>query len=219
MKRGGSRISSTLELKWNIGIDVIERGKRRRHHYRTHNIVVNTGRQFICETITPQSLGPSSFVRHTDEVVRYIGFGIGGTRQSSSSAQESPYVDTYPDGYGGSNDQTDDDVTVANLERPVLINEDPLWLQEIATPGTFPEATSTRFIAIFSESDINFGSYSSVPLSEIGLYTSGADPALPNGAAGDYPGAGSYLVAYDTFDTIHKTGNYTIEVRWELRLG
>lgn len=212
------RIAEELEVTWNLEIDLFERGKRRRHHQRTHNIVVNTGRQMICEVITPQSLGPSSFVRTQDTVVRYIGFGIGGTRQNNPAASATPYSDAFPAGYAGTNAQTDTDVTVSRMERPVAVTNVPLWMQQISTPGTFPTGQSTRFIAVFGQADINFGSFTSVPLSEIALYKSSADPSLPNGSAGSYPGAGGHTMAYDTFDTISKTGLFSIEVRWEFRL-
>lgn len=211
------RQHETIELKWNLEIDLIERGKRKRWHQRTHNIVTNTGRQFMAEVITPSSLGPSSFVRTQDTCVRYIGFGIGGTRQTSSSASASPYSDAYPTGYAGTNLQTDIDVTVSGLERPVRVTSAPVFLNEIATPGTFPAATFTQFIASFSTTDINYGSFTSVPLSEIALFKSSADPTLPNGSAGAYPGAGGHCIAYDTFNTIEKTGLFSIEVRWEWR--
>ncbi len=211
------RLYDPIELKWNLEIDLFERGKRRRWHQRTHNIVTNIGRQFMAEVITPSALGPSSFVRTQDTVARYIGFGIGGNRQTSSSASASPYSDAYPTGYAGTNTQTDTDVTVSGLERPVRINATPLFLQEIATPGTFPASTSTRFIATFATTDINYGSFTAVPLSEVGLFKSSADPALPNGSAGAYPGAGGHIIAYDTFNDIQKTGSFSIEVRWEWR--
>lgn len=208
-----------IELKWNIQIDVYERGKRRPWHERTHNIVTNTGRQFIAENITPQSLGPGSFTRHQDSVVRYIGFGIGGDRQSDPAAAASPYADAHPAGYGGTNVQTDTDVTVSGLERPIQVTNDPLWMREITTPGTFPDATRTTFVATFGGSDLNFGTFTSPPLSEIALFKSTANPALPNGSAGTYPGAGGHCVAYDTFNSIQKTGQITIEVRWTWILG
>ena len=217
------RLHEPIEVRWNLQIDLFERGKRRPHYSsRTHNIIVNTGRQFFCEVITPQSLGSGSFVRHQDTVVRYIGFGIGGTRQNSPDASASPYSDLYPAGYdyapaGTHNAQTDDDVTVSILERPVQVTADPLWMRQISTPGTFPTGQQTTFIATFASADINIGSFTSVPLSEIDLFKSSADPSLPNGSAGSYPGAGSHLVAYDTFDTLHKTGSFSIQVQWTFR--
>ncbi len=218
-RRGGVKILDGIEVRWNLEIDMFDRGKRRRHHQRTHNIVVNTGRQYLCETITASTFSPVT--RHSNHVIRYVGFGIGGTRQTSSSASSAPYSTAYPGGYGGTNAQTDTDAAVAGLERPVRVTNSPsdLFFRQVSTPGTFPTAVRTRFIAVFGPTDINYGSFTSVPLSEIGLYTSVADPALPNGVAGAYPGSPGALFAYDTFDTIHKTGGFSIEVRWELRFG
>ncbi len=215
------QIKETVEAHWNLEIDLFERGKRKRWHQShrrcLHNIVTNTGRQFLAENITPSSLGPGTFVRHQNTVVRYIGFGIGGNLQSSPFASASPYSDPYPAGYAGTNTQGDSDPTVSILERPVQVTAAPLWMREIATPGTFPTGTSTKFIAVFSNSDINFGSFTSVPLSEVGLFKSSADPTLFNGSAGTYPGPGGHLIAYDTFGTIQKTGIFSVEVRWEWR--
>ncbi len=211
----------TVEARWNLEIDLFERGKRKRWHqssrFALHNIVTNTGRQFLAENMTASSFGVGTFVRTQDTVARYIGFGIGGNRQFDPSASASPYSDTYPAGYAGTNSQTDSDVTVSILERPVQVTDAPLWMRELNTPGTFPTVQSTKLITTFSDTDINFGSFTSVPLSEIGLYSSAADPTVFNGAGSTYPGTGSGLIAYDTFNTISKTGIFSIEVRWEWR--
>lgn len=195
----------------NIELDVRERGKIVRRE-RTHNIVTNIGRQFLAEVIVSNAPAPT-ITRAQNTVIRYIGFGIGGSRQNSSIANNPPFSVDYP----GANTQTDTDLTVTGLQRPVRVTAAPIWMKEIAAPSTFPTATSVRFTAIFTETDINYGGYASVPLSEIGLYTSAASPALPNGAAGAYPGAGGLMAAYDTFNTIHKSGIFSIEVRWEFR--
>lgn len=212
------RLNEQLELDWNVKITLIDRGKRKVWHEHTHNIVVNTGRQFILENISPQSLGPSTFVRIQDSVIRYIGLGIGGNRQTDPAASASPLSDTYPAGYGGTNTQTDTDLTVTGLERPVKVTASPdLWMREITTPVS-TTATTATYVSVFSQSDINFGSYTSMPLSEIALYKSTADPSLPNGSAGAYPGAGAHTVAYDAFDPVSKTGVFSIEVQWTWRL-
>lgn len=195
----------------NIEIDVRERGKLVRRE-QTKNIVTNIGRQFLSEVIVSSVASPT-ITRHQNTVVRYVGFGIGGSRQNSSIAAGAPYNVDYP----GDNTQVDTDLAVTGLQRPVRATAGPLWMREIAAPATFPTATSVRFTAIFGETDINYGGYASVPLSEIGLFTSAADPSLPNGASGAYPGAGGLMVAYDTFNTIHKSGMFSIEVRWDWR--
>lgn len=215
----GMRMTTDIEVKWNLQIDVIDRGKRKVWHQRTHNIVVNTGREFLAKVITPASLGGGgSFTREDDSVVRYVGFGIGGDRQIASTAGTSPMSDTYPAGYGGDNTQPDDDTTVARLERPVLVTASPdVWMKEIVAPGTFPTFRETTFIAVFDRTDINIGSFTSVPLSEIALYKSTANPALPNGGAGTYPGGTGHMVAYDTFDSFSKIGTFQISVMWTFR--
>lgn len=196
---------------FNIELDVRERGKIVQRE-RTHNIVTNIGRQFLAEVIVSDTPAPT-ITRHQNTVVRYIGFGIGGSRQNSSIATNPPFSIDYP----GVNTQTDTNLAVTGLQRPVKVTSAPLWMREITAPATFPTATSVRFTAVFSETDINFGSYASVPLSEIGLFSSAASTALPNGASGVYPGAGGLMFAYDTFNTIHKSGLFSIEVRWEFR--
>lgn len=216
---GGVRITTPIEVSWNLQIDLEDRGKRKIWHQRTHNIVINTGREFLAKVITPATLGGGgSFTRTDNNVVRYIGFGIGGNRQLSSSAGAPPLSSAYPTGYGGTNTQTDNDTTVARLERPVLVSSAPdVWMKEIVTPGTFPSFRETTFIAVFNRPDVSFGSFPSVPLSEIMLYKGSADPSLPNGGAGAYPGATGHGVAYDTFDSFSKTGSFQITVRWTFR--
>lgn len=212
-----SRRIEDVEVRWNLEILGFERGKRKILHQRTHNIVVNTGRQFICENLAAQSFSPGGFVRHQNTVIRYIGFGIGGTRQNSSSAGTSPLSDTYPAGYGGTNAQTDTSTAVGLLERPVKATATD-WMVEVAAPATFPDATSVQWVASFAQGDINVAPYSSIPLSEIGLYKSSADPTLPNGGAGTYPGPTGHLAAYDTFDTLNKTAFFSFLARWTWRL-
>jgi len=216
------KLNDPIEVRSNIELLVRERGKLVQRE-ESHNIVTNIGRQFLAEVITPATLGPGpAFTRTQDQVVRYIGFGMGGNRQSSADATLPPYDTDYP----GTNAQTDVDLTVSGLERPVAVSgtintpgvpSPGVWMKEIAAPGTFPLATSTRFITEFTALDINFGTYASVPLSEIGLYRGDADVTAPNGAPGPYPGSGGLILAYDTFNTVHKTGLFSIEVRWEFR--
>jgi len=209
------RLQEDVPIRLNLAIDLIYPDGSVAEYHRNHNIITNTGRQFMAELITASSFAGPSFVRHNNDVVRYIGFGIGGSRQTASSPSVPPLSTSYPGATPGL--QTDTDVTVAIMERPVQVVGDPLWMREVSTPGTFPTTESTRFITTFSQTDINFGSFSSVPLSEIGLYKSGADSSLPNGTLGAYPGVAGELIAYDTFNPIEKTGLFSIQVRWEWR--
>lgn len=204
------RFSEDVEAKTNLKLVMRERGKivERRE---THNIWVNIGSEFLAELIAYQSYGPD--VPYRDDRVKYMGVGIGGTAQKSLSSANSPPV-TPP--YGGTNDQTDVDVNVTTLERPVRISGSSAvypgiagdaWVGIIASadPNTVP--TEVTFTRIFSQTEINYSAFVSVPLSEIGLFTAAADPE-------NYQ---NVLVAYDTFDTLHKTAAFNLEVIWTIK--
>ncbi len=194
-----------IELKWNVQISLEERGKQKIHH-RSHNIFTNVGRQFVLENISAAAFpSASSFTRLQDSVVRYIGFGLGGTRQNSSLAALAPIGTTL---YPGSNAQTDTDPTSTRLD---------LWMRQVGVIGSLPAQNRAVYVAVFSNTDLQVGA-TSMPLSEIGLFKSSADPSLPNGSVGAYPGPGGHMIAYDTFDTLHKTGQFSIRVEWSLRL-
>lgn len=216
------RFSEDIACRSNLEIIVRERGKRvLRECRKVHNIYTNIGRQFICEVITASSFPTStSFVRTQNDVVRWIGFGIGGNRQSSSSASSPPFSTDY----AGTNVQTDSDLTVSGLERPIAVTgiagipPTGTYVKQVLAPGTFPSATFVEYIALFTETDLNFGPFTSVPLSEIGLFKGAADPTLPNGTVGAYPGPGGHILAYDNFNTVQKSGLFSIEVHWQLRL-
>ena len=207
------RVDEPIELSWNLEILGFDRGKRRVLHQRTHNIVTNTGRQFITETLSATAFSGGGFTRARDAVVRYVGVGIGGNRQDNPAAMQAPLADTHPAGFGGTNLQTDIDVTVNRLERPVRATQDS-WLRQVAAPAEFPSATSVTWVAQFDAPDINVTPLISVPISEIGLFSSGANPTLPNGSAGAYPGGTGFMIAYDTFKSLPKTGYWSLVVRW-----
>jgi hypothetical protein len=60
---------------------------------------------------------------------------------------------------------------------------------------------------VFTELEISFGSFISVPLSEVMMFTSAADPE-------NFQNTG---VGYDTFDTLSKTVAFELEVVWTIR--
>ena len=206
-------IDDRCEAKWNLEILGFDRGKKKVLHQRTHNIVVNNGRQFLLEAMSAASFASGEITRVQNSVVRYMGLGIGGTRQVVAEASQSPLADPFPDGYGGTNGQTDVALTVSRLERPVKATQTS-WLKQVSAPPTFPSANAVTYSALFEAQDINLPPYTSLPISEIGLYSSAANPANPNGGSGPYPGATSSMIAYDTFLSLHKTGYWSLLVNW-----
>jgi hypothetical protein len=204
-----------IEVKSNLEMTVRERGKVMTRR-RGHNIWLNLGREYLAQLIAYTSFSPLTAERN--DRVRYMGVGIGGTRQIAPSiANASPLGGAVPpNAYAGTNAQVDTDPTVTVLERPVRISggTDPYpglvgdtWLGQVQAPAQHPTATQTTFRRVFSQLEVSYGTYLTVPLSEIGLFTHAASPGVYNNTA----------IAYDTFDTLSKTDAFELEVAWTIR--
>jgi hypothetical protein len=206
------RIVDTIEVRSNLIITARERGKvvARREG---HNIWLDLGREYIAQLIAYQSFGPDTPVRN--DRIKYMGVGIGGTRQlalpTANSAPISPP-------YTGNNAQDDATPTVSTLERPVRVSGSTTnypgiagdaWVGQIAAPPNLSISGEVTFRRVFTRTEVSYGPFLSVPLSEVMLFTSAADPE-------NYQNAG---VAYDTFDTISKTSAVNVEFLWTIRIG
>lgn len=201
---------ATVEVKQNLIITARERGKivARREG---HNIWLNLGREYLAQLIAYASFGPDVPVR--DDRVKYMGLGIGGSRQLALGvANADPLLTAYP----GTNLQTDSDPGVVTLERPVRLTGGTTpypgigtdtWLGQVAAPVVHPVATQTKFIRTFSSSEISYGTFLSVPICEVMMFSASADPTVYNNTG----------IAYDTFDTISKTAAFELEVDWTIR--
>lgn len=209
--------NEVIEVKSNLKIVARERGKIVAQR-DTHNIFLDLGREWLSRLISYQSYNPDTFQRN--DRVRYIGFGIGGSRQVAPSVANAapvggaggPYAANSAAGIG-SNNQTDTDRTVTTLERPVRVlggssnypgEGTDTWIGQIQAPAVQGTATSTTFRRIFSGAEISYLPFASVPISEAMLFTSTANPNF-------YLNTG---IAYDTFDTVSKTPAISIEVVW-----
>ena len=206
----GFRRVATVEVKSNLIITARERGKivQRREG---HNIWLNLGREFLAQLIAYSSFSPLTPER--DDRVRYMGLGIGGNRQLIPNSSMPLSIQTA---YPGSNGQSDEDLTVTRLERPVRVTGGTspypgvgtdVWLSQVGAPPGHPVATQSIFNVLFTQTDVSYGGFTSVPLSEIGLFTSAVSPNVYNNT----------MIAYDTFDTISKTTDFELEVAWQIR--
>lgn len=207
---GGLRANATVEVRNNLRLVMRERGKIAARR-EGHNIWVNVGREYLASLIAYSSFSPLTTER--DDRMRYMGVGIGGTRQLALGvANAAPLVTAYP----GSNGQTDTDPTVTMLERPVRISgsSDPypgqgadVWVGQIQAPATHGTATEVTFKRLFTQTEVSYNPFLTVPLSEVGLFTAAADVNVYN----------NILVAYDTFDTLSKTNAFELEIDWSVR--
>lgn len=205
---GGFNFCENIPVKSNLIIVARERGKivARREG---HNIFLDYGREWLSKLIAYLSFSPD--VYENDYRVRYMGFGIGGSRQIAPD-----FAATLTD-YGPfpGFSQTDTDPTVTTLERPVRVSgasgppaPGDAWIGQVQ-PVSHPTETSALFRRVFIDTEISYPPYVSVPLSEVGLFLSGADPEFNL----------NNIIAYDTFDTISKTSAFELEVSWTLRFG
>lgn len=193
----------------------------------SHNVVTNTGRQWLRDTIAcaaypaghaTSGAGMNLAGSALDDTAgggtdyfaldgktyrpRYIGVGVGGVLQSilarGAQIEES---------------------SVVTLEKAVKITNSSWLKQVLPTDDTgnselFPTDYSIRYRAILEYDDVSFAGqlYSlgtDVPISEAMLFTSEATPD-------DEPdGRGS--IAYNIFTPISVTPNFYLELAWELR--
>lgn len=207
------RFLETVVVKNNLKLVVRERGKIVTLR-EGHNIWLDIGREYLASLIALTSYGPDTPERN--DRIKYMGFGVGGTRQVAPGvANTAPISVAYP----GTNVQTDLDPTVTRLERPVRVSgtttspsgpysASDVWLGTIQAPPIHTTASQVTFRRLFTQTELSYSTFLSVPLSEVGLFTSSA---VPIGQPYNNP------VAYDTFDTISKTGAFAIEVEWTVR--
>jgi hypothetical protein len=205
------RIVDKIQIRSNLVITAYERGKivgRR----EGHNIWLDIGRTFILQLISFQSFGPDVPVR--DDRIKYMGVGIGGTAQKQlAQANSSPISPPYT----GSNAQDDETPTVTFLERPVRISGSASnypglagdqWIGKIQAPPDFSEENAVTFRRVFVKNEVSYAPFLSVPLSEVGLFTSAANPENYRNAP----------VAYDTYDTLSKTSATAFQYVWTIRV-
>lgn len=204
---------SDIEVRQNLKLTLRERGKiidRR----EGHNIWVNLGREYLARLISFQSFSPDVAEDPPSENrVKYMGLGIGGTRQVAPGVANTPPINPP---YVGSNAQTDLDVTVTMIERPVRVGggstaypgiSGDVWLGQVQAPADHSVPAEVTFTKVFTQAEVSYAPFLSVPLSEIGLFTSSADPGLYQNT----------FIAYDTFDTVSKTVAFELEVAWTIR--
>jgi hypothetical protein len=201
-----------IEAESNLELTLRERGKLvKAPQRRVHNIWLNLGREYLASLIAYSSFAPLTPERN--DRIRYMGLGVGGSRQLAPGTANSPPIGSI---YPGSNAQVDTATDVIRLERPVRVSGGDaaypglvtdIWLGQVQAPATHPTTTSTTFRRLFGLLEISYLPFQSVPLSEVGLFTHAANPHIYNNT----------MVAYDTFDTLSKTDAFELEVAWTIR--
>ena len=210
----------------NVLIKIRERGKLIGTR-SGHNTWVENGRKYLSELITYSSFSPLTTVR--SDRLRYMGVGIGSAGQNNPSVADSPPFSTaYPAGFdpNATNGHSYDRLLpvsppVSTLERPVRVTGGStpypgvpadVWL--IEHPNFYLTHPNPMYVAAHGKlngpgGDVAYGSFTSVPLSEVGLFTD----AVTTSKNKPY----SPLVAYYSFDTIMMSSVTEVEFIWTVR--
>jgi hypothetical protein len=226
-----------IDVKSNVEVVARERGKIV-YRYENHNIFTDSGRDWLAHLISFQAMPPSgtyvspcsgennNYYHPRHNLIRYMGFGMGGTKQVyPAAAFTTPPLSYYqPQSFS----QTDTDPSVYSLEIPVAISDNgtaippvpdtgPLWLGQISVP-TFPSGSAGEIVfqRLITEAEISFPPFDLVPISEVGLFID--DPAGNYTTTKPAPTSPPFnMVAYDQINTLPKTNAIAFEVKWTFR--
>lgn len=194
---------------------------------RTHNTWTHYGRDYLSRIVALQTIDADELndVVQTDYRIRYLGLGIGGVSYSSGTAYAPPLLGAYPPGSDPQstdghryNDENPTSPPISTLERPVRKSgsSDPYntapgtdtWL--FGATGTYYRDTNSvtyRFVVDCTASDVVYAPFTEMPVSEAGLFHSGASVHDPF----------SSLVAYVNLDTIFLHVDSIVTVSWTVR--
>jgi hypothetical protein len=194
------RIEDRIGVDSNVWLCMRERGKLvPGSHREGHNVVTVTGRNLLSKLLSWETIGTTD-VPYTQRRVRWIGVGTGTQLEVT---------------------------TVTQLAQATLAKASPLdYIVPINYPPDFPTSTSVEYSYEFGVSEI---STAGVPVlvSEVGLF-SDVNPASAGGTDDVAVGGGVLTtldplvatnppVAYKTFESLTKTKDFTLEVRWTFR--
>jgi len=154
--------------------------------------------------------------------IHYMGFGIGSKRQICMNLVNVPPYSTYYPGTHLQDSRYPTMPTISKLERPILItgewiDDEPVgtWLKEPPLPGFWASFMTPGEGEVVYHSVINSDIeiflmgpvFYEMPISEIALFLSDADPSVKDNPA----------VAYHSFATILFMQGMQMEVLWKVR--
>jgi len=183
----------TVEVRGWVKLVMRERGKIVPGSHRTgKNIWTNTGKEFLALKMSIATAPSNSF--RTDNVA-YLGVGTGSQLE---------------------------DASVLALVTPAAYAAG-LFLAALDIPPTFPllpTRTAVKYERTFAENEITLSLGSSVPISELGLFTDGSPLSSFAPGTRDLTLASASSQApnaYKTFEPVTKTDSLELDVSWEIR--
>lgn len=218
-------LRSDFDPRFNVTVLVYERtpaGPRLIGQRETHNVMTNTGRSWLVQRLGAASYTGSPPTPNTTEVIKYVGFGVGGALQTTAG-----YMNTQAEL-----------ASVVALEDPVpfkKVGDVQTYLETVNAQEVnnlyFPGVGRTVFVYDVPEAYISFAgneSFSALPVgtevavSEAGLYLSNACPTYDvvngPGPSSVPPTSANRLACYNIFDPIVVTQNVMLRILWEIRV-
>lgn len=212
-----------------------------------HNVWTRNGQMYLAQMLgvlwvggDPENPQPSDpMLTERSDRLRYMGLGIGGSKQSSPLVSAPPLSTAYPVGlaetfyspdytlYGYSNgteyrSENPTSPLIKTLERPVRISGSslpyasapPTDVWRVEPPKLYLTHRSTQDVTVHAivdatAGDVVYSPFTAVPISEAGLFLSTAGTSTPY----------AQLVAYVTFATILLEATDDVEFTWQVRFG
>lgn len=205
-----------------VTITVRERGKRVAIREGS-NVWTEAGNTYLANLIACTSFSP--FVPQRNDRLRYAGLGIGSVRQAHPAVNSAPFTTYYPAGAdphatNGHRYNKDYPIepAIGTLERPIKCQgiassySAPDPADEYLIANSFPTHPSLTSFSLHSTidagaGDVLLGTFTFVPVSEIGLFTSAATVSSPFNPA----------MAYYSFDMLQINPTSVIDVVWTVR--
>lgn len=195
------------------------------HEHIGHNVWTQDGLTTLAKLVSFASYGPD--VPFSNDRLKYMGFGVGGIRQTALSVSDAAPISTlYPAGFNTPPSDGDQynplypiSPLIRSLERPIIFS---VGAGPAVYPGgagdqylttaivSFPSPTVVEFMVpvTLGATRFLFGTISQLPLSEIGLFFNTAVPT-------DAFNTGK-LAAYHSFDTLLLTAGLYVEFTWRV---
>ena len=205
-----------LQVNSNVAVRAVDPSGRIVDERLSHNILTNTGRQYLRNLVSAASYANvlaggaiEGGDAYTSARVQYMGFGVGGALGTQAGAFTTQV----------------EVVAITEIEDWVKVNSSDYLKQvdaQTSGAGSFPDSYTVKFSALIPEAEVSFtGNQSksgvtvntSVPISEVGLYLSGADKSKDLSQEENT----SRLIAYNIFSPVTVTPNIVLRVDWEFR--
>ena len=185
-------------MKDNIEIVLREQGKLS-CKVQCHNVWASAGQRWLSQLVSLEAEDTPL----ENNRIRFIGLGIGGTKQKAAYASSSFLMNEYP----GTNRQNVQQSIIEHVERPVRVRVGE-YLQPINIID-MPDSYTVRCTTHFQPFDISYNNstFRQIPLSDVALFANTSATDVSNNP----------VLGYSVFSTIYKSNTHDMTITWTIR--